>query len=204
MPCVRRNRLGLEPTLLAAAAILLQGCAVSHYHLHGSIPARSGTVPDCAYKYSLTRDGLSDPAGSTAKGYVKKDTWRKYPYDLEVTESVFAEAGCSAVFVMPDQSPDFEILISERVFPEAFQDWLTGLSLGLIPSWKTADGLITYTFRNHATGKERSYSADGFSAVHLFFAPLTLLQFGLDMGGVYRQEAATYRRALAYFLRDPP
>lgn len=204
MPYGRRNRPCRELALLAPAVILLQGCAVSHYHLHNRIPVRSETVPDCAYRYSLTRDGLSDPGGATAKGYVKKDTWRKYPYDLEVTESVFAEAGCAAEFVRPDQSPDFEILISERVFPEAIQDWLTGLSLGFIPSWKTADGLITYTFRNHATRKERTFSADGFSAVHLFFAPFSLLQFGFDMSGVYRQEASTYKRALAYFLRDPP
>ncbi|WP_312934100.1 hypothetical protein [Pseudomonas sp.] len=78
------------------------------------------------------------------------------------------------------------------------QDYLTGLSLGLIPTWCTRSGLYTFNFalsNAHGVCRQRTYSLSSTSYSHL-----TLIPFALFAAN--DQPLVLYQAALKSFLQN--
>lgn len=80
------------------------------------------------------------------------------------------------------------------------QEYLTGLSLGLIPSWCTRHDLYHYLFklyRNSQLCSKNEFSVDETSYSHLIFLPVGLIQIAQ---GVYSEPVKLYEEALTSFV----
>lgn len=94
--------------------------------------------------------------------------------------------------------PALEIKISEFSSGGACgQDYLTGLSLGLIPSWCTRTNLFKFDFilnKDQRFCRQKTYSINATSLSHLMMIPFAL--FNTD-----NQPLTLYQAALKDFLR---
>lgn len=94
--------------------------------------------------------------------------------------------------------PTLEIKISELSSGGACaQDYLTGLSLGLIPSWCTRPNLFKFDFtlnKDHSFCRQKTYSISSTSFSHLILIPLSILETD-------NQPLTIYQAALKNFLQ---
>ncbi|QJI40124.1 hypothetical protein HKK52_04050 [Pseudomonas sp. ADAK2] len=95
--------------------------------------------------------------------------------------------------------PTLEIKISEFPFGGACgQEYLTGLSLGLIPSWCTRPNLFKFNFtlnNDHGFCRQKTYSISSTSFSHLLLIPFAILEAD-------NQPLTIYQAALKYFLQS--
>lgn len=80
------------------------------------------------------------------------------------------------------------------------QEYLTGLSLGLIPSWCTRPELFKFNFilnNDHGVCRQKTYSISSLTVAHITLIPFAL--FDTD-----NQPLALYQAALNDFLQDTP
>lgn len=94
--------------------------------------------------------------------------------------------------------PTLEIKVSEFTFGGACgQEYLTGLSLGLIPSWCTRENLFKFDFtlnNEHDFCRQKTYSINATTFSHLVLIPFAL--FEAD-----KRPLAIYQAALKDFLQ---
>ncbi|MGC5700719.1 hypothetical protein J4P02_11035 [Pseudomonas sp. NFXW11] len=94
--------------------------------------------------------------------------------------------------------PTLEIKISERSSGGACtQDYLTGLSLGLIPSWCTRSNIFKFDFmlnKDRSFCRQKTYSISSTSFSHLTMIPFALLNAD-------NQILTLYQAALKDFLQ---
>ncbi|MGY2438203.1 hypothetical protein [Pseudomonas sp. SDO52101_S400] len=76
--------------------------------------------------------------------------------------------------------PSLEIKISEFPFGGACgQEYLTGLSLGLIPSWCTRPNLLKFSFtlnNDHGFCRQKAYSISSTSFSHIILIPFAMVE----------------------------
>ena len=102
---------------------------------------------------------------------------------------------CNATYVEKDDDATLEIHIKHLSQLSALpQEWLTGLSFGLIPSWGTRESEYTYSFKEKSTGKSHTYMVDSKSYNHLILFPVFWVSF------FTLNEKRVYKNALTNFL----
>lgn len=115
----------------------------------------------------------------------------------EATKRIIPKAKESSSSALASSYPALQIKITERPFGGACsQEYLTGLSLGLIPSWCTRHGLYTYAFKlnnQHGLCRQKTYSINSTSAGHILLLPAAFMDTG-------QQPLDIYQAALKDFL----
>jgi hypothetical protein len=118
-----------------------------------------------------------------------------------VTQKVIPDALDNSASVQSSARPALEIKISEFSMGGACaQEYLTGLSLGLIPSWCTRSNLLKFNFvlnKDNGFCREKTYSIGSTSFSHLILIPFSI--FEAD-----NQPLSLYQAALKDFLQRGP
>lgn len=179
---------------IASLSVLLQACTVGHHRIRPGkdVPGRATSkCPEpCSISYSIEveyRMRLSHsrpPFGGDAPERIRQ----KY---IEATDMALKEAGYRFERVNRREDADFIAEVLEAPFVSALpQEWLTGMSLGLIPSWGTRYGELAFRLTNRQTGRSITRYVDWWSFNHLIVFPvfwLTILNADSDVE-LYRDE----------------
>jgi hypothetical protein len=121
---------------------------------------------------------------------VKPDEFRK------ATSSVFNEKGITPSFVENQQDADIQIQITRDSFYTLPQEYLTGLSLGIIPSWGTRKGkfeyrIVTSTAKIFINIDETTYN-------HILLMPVCLVELPFVF------DTDIYKKALNKYINTQP
>lgn len=115
-----------------------------------------------------------------------------------VTQKTLSNAKDLSSRAADSTPPMLEIKLSEFPFGGACgQEYLTGLSLGLIPSWCTRPNKFKFNFtlnNDHGFCRQKTYSISSTSVSHLLLIPFTI--FEAD-----NQPLTIYQAALKDFLQ---
>jgi len=115
-----------------------------------------------------------------------------------LTERVLTEKGCTAKFVKNPHDANLKIEVVISPFLSALpQEWLSGLSLGLIPSWGTKEGEFRFSFEDAKSNETRTYYVDKPLFNHVIVVPVFWLGF------FFPDPAELYGRALSDFVEHP-
>jgi len=99
------------------------------------------------------------------------------------------------------QHLSISVLQDTRIEAGGF-DYLTGLTLGLFPSFRTLEDTFLFNFQlyeNDNLINKKRYSTNETILAHLMFLPAGLIQMAK---GSYYQEIELYEKALKNFLND--
>lgn len=117
----------------------------------------------------------------------------------EATQKIIPNAQDNSSRLIAPRFPELEIKISEIPSGGAcVQEYLTGLSLGLIPSWCTRPNLFRFDFtlnNSHGFCRQKSYSISSISFSHLAVIPFALLS-------TESKPLTIYQAALKDFLQE--
>lgn len=187
-----------KSALLIIVIIVLTGCTVAYYktddYLRSSI--QKNDFESCAYNYfiNISAERRQLTTGTKAMDHWAVEARKEY---IESTEKVLKRHGCSANYV--DNLDQANLLINIIISPYRSalpQEWLTGLSFGLIPSWGTRRSEYLYTFTNKTDSIKHSYAIDSVAFNHLVLFPVFWITFfTLD-------EKRAFERALSNFIEN--
>ena len=196
--CYEYKGASLKLTMLIALFAALQGCTVAYYKTDDDLTksAKSVLPANCEITYSLE---IHAAELKLTTGVTEKDEWaaKAKPQYIASTNKVFKRHGCIAKFEEDSDKSDFVAKILITPYHSALaQEWLTGLSFGLIPSWGTRPSEYTYEFTNRLNSGHHSYSIDNVSFNHLILFPVFWVTFfTLD-------EQRAYENALNNFIEN--
>lgn len=193
-PRVCRRDVCLAAALLSALS--LQACTLARYQIRDPLPTTPQPAPSaCEVRYSLTLYEVYRTNTAGALVIVDKrleDDRAKY---VRATNEALHEAGCAGTLeISASQEVDLQVAIhAQPNISAAPQEWLTGLSGGLIPSWATAPSQYQFHFTD-ARGSH-SYAIDEKRVSHLVLAPVCWITF--RTADPYRIYKAAVRNFLA-------
>jgi hypothetical protein len=174
--------------LMILGAFLLQSCTVAYYDLRNELKGPEKPKLSCFVKYSvdLVSGGYTNTFGfkETKKEWMEKEKQRF----VADTRDVLSAKGCEAAYVQDENSATLQIQVKHLAYVSALpQEWLTGLSFGLIPSWGTRPSEYTYVFDDKSSGWSHTYTVDNKSYNHLILFPVFWISFfTLDENRVYK------------------
>lgn len=176
----------------------LQACSIAVNHIRNPLPndahANRGV---CNIKYSLVID--SDAFTIT---YGKNNTEPSRLNEIKekyilATKEALQSIGCKSEYSDNAVSSNLIINIERHHNNSALpQEWLTGLSFGLIPSWGTRPAQYTYSFTNKENEESHSYVVDQKSYNHLILFPVFWITF------ITADEYKTYKEAIINFIKN--
>jgi hypothetical protein len=178
--------------------LLLQACTIAVNNIRNPLPNNTETSKStCNIKYSLVIDSavFTNTFGKSNTEYTQVNKIKtKY---IAATNEALQSIGCHSVYTDNPKSANFVIDIKRQNYVSALpQEWLTGLSLGLIPSWGTRPAQYLYAFTNKADGKSHSYTVDIKSYNHIILFPVFWISF------ITADEYRTYKKALINFVKN--
>jgi hypothetical protein len=181
-----------------ATVLILQGCTVAYYKTDDQLSSASVSKVsgNCNIDYYLeiSAEQRQRTTGTNERAEWAKNARAKY---ISSTESVLNFAGCSANQTALKENANFIIKVKISPFNSALgQEWLTGLSFGLIPSWGTRPNEYTYTFSNISNGAIHEYSIDNVSFNHLVLFPVFWVTF------LTLDESKEFEGALENFIEN--
>lgn len=172
-------------------SFLLQSCTIRHYSLQNKIinqPCNSENLEDIlegdTIAYSIKIDGRK--YFRTRISAYSKEQMNKLEDDYtKATSKVLSEKHFKAIEVTDGVKPNLSISI--MIVPHVgavAEEYITGLSFGLIPTWTTREKQYIYEFENTVTGETHRYWVDDKRFNHLiafpFFWTLFLADTPLD------------------------
>jgi hypothetical protein len=177
------------------AALALQSCTIAYYDLRNKLENPGSAKPACDVRYSIS---LASASYTNTFGRRETDKRRmQQARDTYVADTgdVLRQKGCRTAYVENNEEATLEIRIERLAHISALpQEWLTGVSAGLIPSWGTRKSEYAYSFKDKASGSAYSYAVDTKSYNHLILFPVFWINFfTLD-------ERRVYKDALTNFL----
>lgn len=180
---------------IVCLSIMLQGCTISYYELRNEIApkAYSEKVSSCDFDYSFTMDDYrrfrtigNQPNPRAAEAL---DNY------IMATQAVLLQKGCKANKIEDKDKAEFKIDVLRAPQLSALpQEWLTGLTFGVIPSWGTRYGEYEYTFENALVKKNHKFFVDRPAFNHIIVFPVFWLSF------LWPDEIELYKKALTNFL----
>ncbi|OGU16524.1 MAG: hypothetical protein A2076_02270 [Geobacteraceae bacterium GWC2_53_11] len=182
---------------IVCLAAMLQGCTITYYELRDEIAPKinSSKVGGCDFNYTFSMDDYRRfrTIGNQPNPRAVEDL-QKY---VMATEKVFTKRGCKANKIEDQDKSEFKIDVLRTPQLSALpQEWLTGLTVGVIPSWGTRYGEYRYTFTNVPLRKDKSYYVDRPAFNHIILFPFFWLSF------LGPNEIELYERALTNFLEN--
>ncbi len=180
--------------VLALISLLIQGCTVGYYSTDDMLSFEEKSPNECDIRYHIE----IAPKESERMSADRLIVWKKIKIALydKVTKEVLAKNNCS--YKKSDNQTDATLNISVMVsinHDAMAVEYLTGLSLGIIPSWGTRHDYYSYDFKYHE--KENSYSVDDFRFNHLVVFPVFWVSFfTMDESNIYEKCLDNYVKSL--------
>lgn len=116
-----------------------------------------------------------------------------------LTKSMFPKAQDQSSGPVASNLPALEIKISESSLGGAcVQEYLTGLSFGLIPSWCTRPDLYKFDFtlnKDNGFCRQRTYSVSATAVSHLVLIPFALFEPENRPLGIYQASLKDFLQA---------
>jgi len=185
--------------LLAIVLLMLihQGCTITYYELRNEIAPKTSSekMKSCDFNYSFKMDDYRKfrTIGNQPNPRAAEDL-DKY---IKATQAVFTQKGCKANKVEDKDKAEFKIDVLRAPQLSALpQEWLTGLTIGVIPSWGTRYGEYEYTFDNALLKEKHKFFVDRPAFNHIIVFPVFWLSF------LWPDEIELYKKALANFLEN--
>lgn len=176
--------------------LLLQACSVSYLQLRNEIACNAPpkyTKP-CNIKYFISLDGYARRA-NVGKIYLDKTYEERIQDYINSTQEIIDNKICRASHVEREEESNLKIRIVRSGYRgDAPQDWLTGLSFGLIPSWKTDRDVYEYHFEDVNQKIVQHYYVDQKTFAHLILFPISWITF------IMLDDMADYKKSLTSFL----
>ena len=167
----------MRSTFFVFLFMFINGCSVVTYEPREELP-EAKIVDSCKITFSLDLQ-----SGHSTNSFGKKlheiealkELKEKY---IKSTLSTLTSLGCSANQTLNKEDSNFSINVSRQLQLSALpQEWLTGLSFGLIPSWGTKYGQYVFTFTHNERGKSFSYQIDQHNYNHIILFPVFWVTF---------------------------
>lgn len=189
MKCIHSGQI-LLTSLLAC------GCSVVTYDLrHELAEVRHPGHCEIAFALELKSGHGTSSLGATTHEPEEVERIRRGYVDRTV--DTLDGLGCGAGEASGDVEPNLSIIVDRQLQLSALpQEWLTGLSFGLIPSWGTKYGQYTFTFTNADTAHTHTYVVDQRDYNHLVLFPVFWVTF------FTANEHRAYANALANFAKS--
>jgi hypothetical protein len=169
-------------------ALMLSSCTISHLQIRNKLSKSPQQYSSpCNIKYSVDVTSSHETKGNRLQKLSDKY--------VQVTGEVLSKRGCTAIYVQTRGEADFRVRVNRSISYGALpQEWLTGLSFGIIPSWGKRTSQLTYSFEDTRTKKKHDYHIDQKSFNHLVVLPVVWVNF------ITLNQSRVYRRALVNFL----
>lgn len=180
--------------LIILASQLFCGCSIVTYELREELPETT-TIGACDITFALDlKSGYHTNSFGAELDQIKEFKMLRQSY-INSTKNALSDLGCVSKQAKKLSEANFSIDVSRQLQLSALpQEWLTGLSLGLIPSWGTKYGQFVYTFTNSDKGQKYSYKIDQNNYSHISLFPVFWLTF------FTADEQRSYKRALTNFI----
>jgi len=179
----------------AVALTALQGCTIGYYDLHGELQTALTSKAPCDIKYFIALESSSYTNTFGEKEAAQKHLAEEKAHYVTATQDLLTKRACKAALAETENEATLGVSVQHQAFLSALpQEWLTGLSFGLIPSWGTRRSTYIYTFKDKPTGRSHSYSVDSKSFNHLILFPVFWISF------FTMDESRVYKEALANFI----
>ena len=162
--------------------ISLQGCTVGWYSLQDvseEVAAGNNKTWNCPANFELDVN-MNYYTNTYSNKKAKPENISKIKRQLSLsTEKALKDLGClSGNDLGATKNKILFIKVTEQKYLSALpQEWLTGLSFGIIPSWGTRPGLWQFEFKQG--DYERTFSVDDTRFNHLIALPVFWLSFPL-------------------------
>ena len=181
---------------LLLVVLVFQGCTYWYYKTEDKLESKKekNILKNCDMKYSLNIKVIKIQRTNPPR---RLENWEKRdkPEYMTISEKVFKEKGSKALYVEDTNKANFIIDIQNFPYLSALpQEYLTGLSLGLIPSWGERKAEYNYKFKNLLDLKEHVYKIDNVTINHLILTPLTPVSIMIE------DEKEMFKSALEDFL----
>lgn len=180
---------------LFVIALMLQSCTIASYEIRNKLVSsedQNNNEP-CEIKYFL----------SVSSGYCTNTYGISYEHRAEVlnslknqyikaTNEIFGKKGCLSSNVENERDANFKIKVERlRQLSALPQEYLTGLSFGIIPSWGTREGELKYSFIEES--KRYTYYIDTHAFNHIILFPVFWIMFiTLDEDAIYRESITNF------------
>ena len=173
--------------LILLLCLPIQSCTICYFSLQNMIDNKTiksenieNKKENSSIKYSIKIDGIKYFRTMTS-AYTKEEM-NKFENDYsKATSKVLSKKHINPIFVSPETKSDLSINIMITPFVGAVsEEYLTGLSFGLIPTWPTREKQYTYEFEYIVTGQRHKYWVDDKRFNHLIAFPLFWTIFLVD------------------------
>lgn len=188
-------------TVAFIAALMLQSCTVARYEVRSKLSRNSSHEysEGCDIRYFVSiAEAAVLSQNRPVPGWMQKRMQEKAREHrnryIEATQDVFAKKGCVSRNMDHEAGANFKIRISiSHQIGALPQEWLTGLSFGLIPSWGIRPGTFIYTFENTSRGRGYTYFIDKKSFSHILLFPIAWVTFiNLNEMNIYKETLANF------------
>lgn len=177
-------------------SLFLSSCSIITYDIRNELPeVENGESCKIAFTLDLQSGHSTNSFGNQAhENEVLKELEENY---IKTTLNTLNSLGCSSKQAKNISESNFTINVSRQLQLSALpQEWLTGLSLGLIPSWGTKYSQYVFTFTHEGSGKTHSYQIDQNNYNHLILFPVFWVTFFTT------DEQRAYTNALTNFIKS--
>jgi hypothetical protein len=183
----------LQRIVVIGALFPMHGCTIATYELRDELKA-SDRQASCDITFSFELESSSHTNTYGTNQHVD-EALKELKIDyINSTIEALNKLDCSAKYSEDADRSILSIYVKRQVQLSALpQEWLTGLSFGLIPSWGTRYSQFIFTFDNKQSEKTFTYEVDQNSYNHLILFPVFWVTFfTADEQGVYRSAIANF------------
>ena len=180
---------------------IIQSCTIGNYDIRNKIDqvASPKYNNQCIIKFSiyLSSAHMTNTLGIREHNEsVLLSSKEEY---IKSTQETFNKYGCKANYVEAEQDANFTIkVVRFRNISALPQEYLTGLSLGMVPSWGTREKVLEYSFIEASRNRSHDFYIDEHTYNHIILFPIFWINF-LTM-----DENRIYKEALANFIESAP
>lgn len=178
--------------------VCVQACSVAYFEI--SNPIESPHTGELS-KHKEIKFAISvkaDPRMGTRKPTYRKEKLEKDIEEyIKVTNDTFMQMGFIATHVSDVEQANFKISILISPYWSALpQEWLTGLSFGLIPSSGTREKEYIFAFEDMINDRNHAYLIDEKTYNHILLFPASVVSLAsLD-------EKEVFKKALVNFIEN--
>ena len=177
-------------------SFFLNACTVITYELRNKLAQIENSAP-CEIIFTLNLQSIYSTNSFGEQSHeIEKIKKIKENY-VSNTLNTLTNLDCSAKQTANITESNFSINVSRQLQLSALpQEWLTGLSFGLILSWGTKYAQYVFTFSHHDSGASYSYTIDQNHYSHLMLFPVSWITF------FTADEHSAYTKALKNFMKS--
>lgn len=186
----------ISSTLPILVTLFISGCSVVTYELRDELPI-ANNLSTCDISFTLDLQSGTHTNSFGAKPHEVEALEKLKESYITSTLTTLSDLGCIARQASNSTDSNFAVEVSRQLQLSALpQEWLTGLSFGLIPSWGTKYGQYAFTFTHNGSGKTYTYNIDQNNYNHIILFPVFWVSF------FTANEQGAYTDALTNFIKS--